>query len=168
MREKLMKFGRLTRTVAVILTLLALNACGERSDIGLTKSDLNEIRSIEQRYTRYWLADDTTGIMNLLAEDSVIMPSGIKPIEGKKAIRKFWWPEDGSVTVVTEYETQIEEIFGEGSMALVRGRGYLEFSYGKGAEQNEYKSNNMFLMVVSKNEAGKWKIARRMWGPTDR
>ncbi|MDX1619108.1 MAG: DUF4440 domain-containing protein, partial [Balneolaceae bacterium] len=102
--------------------------------------------------------------LRLLAEDAIIMPSGIRPISGKKDIGRFWWPDDGSTTIIDFYETEIEEISGEGRLAYVRGTGHLEFSYENGGEMSEHSSDNMFLMVVRKNDDGQWKIWRRMWG----
>jgi len=159
-----MKTHWVSMVVAVVISGFS---CSNIPEQGLSESDREAIRALEHDYTANWLAGDTLAVMNLLAEEAVIMPAGIRPISGIREIRSFWWPDDGSTTTVERYVTVIDEIAGDGRLAYVRGTGHLEFTYAMDGEMSEHTSDNMFLMVVRKNAEGKWKIWRRMWGGFD-
>ncbi len=147
-------------------TIITAAACsGARSSSGLAEADRAAIRALDGEYVRAWLADDTAGVMATLAADAVLMPANVRPLQGDSAIRAFWWPADGSRTSITSYETTVDEIDGAGGLAYVRGTGQMAFDYQKDAARTSHRSETMTLTVVRKQEDGRWKIARRMWGP---
>lgn len=149
---------------SVLVLALAGAACAPDRPARLSPEDREGIRALEGAYTSAWMANDSAAVMATLAAGAVIVPGGVGAIEGEAAIRDFWWPEDGPTTTVTSYTTTIDEIGGSGSVAYLRGRGELTFTWespdGTGGERT---SRSVFLAVVRKGPDGAWKIARRMW-----
>jgi ketosteroid isomerase-like protein len=92
------------------------------------------------------------------------MPAGDGPLEGHEAIRRFWWPTDGSRTRVTAYRSTVDEIDGSDDLAYVRGTGDMTFIYEKDTVRTEQTSRSMMLTVVARQPDGRWLIRRRMWG----
>ena len=146
---------------AVLMT--GLLACGGTA--GLSTADRAAIRGLDSAYVDAWLRDDTAGVLATLASDAVLMPAGQRPLTDRAAIRDFWWPRDGSRTRITAYTTTIDEITGAGDLAYVRGTGELAFIYEKAGVRSEITSRNMTLTIVKRGPEGRWRIARRMWGP---
>jgi uncharacterized protein (TIGR02246 family) len=142
--------------------MLALLACG--SSAGLSMADRAAIRGLDSAYVDAWLRDDTAAVLATLASDAVLMPAGQLPLTDS-AIRNFWWPRDGSRTRVTAYTTTIDDIAGAGDLAYVRGTGVLAFTYEKDGVRSEITSRNMTLTIATRGSDGRWRIARRMWGP---
>lgn len=149
---------RLTASIAVA----AVAACD--GPPLLTDDDRAAIRALDSTYVEAWLRDDTSAVMETLAPHAVLMPAGVQPLQGDSAIRRFWWPDDGSRTRVTRYTTTIDEIAGVPPMAYVRGTGELTFVYDKDTTHLEQTTRNMTLTVVSRQADGTWRIHRRMWG----
>jgi len=151
------------RIAVAAASMLTLLACG--SSAGLSTADRAAIRGLDSAYVDAWLRDDTAAVLATLAPEAVLMPAGQLPLTDPAAIRDFWWPRDGSRTRVTSYTTTIDEIAGAGDLAYVRGTGVLAFTYEKGGVRSEITSRNMTLTIVTRGSDGRWRIARRMWGP---
>lgn len=155
--------------MALISSLLILSACVDSNEnSGLSDADLTAIRSLNETYVQAWLQDDTLSVLNTLADDAIIMPAGLRPISGKKNIRKFWWPGDGSRTVITDYTMEVKEIEGSGDIAYSRGAGRITFTYEKNGENSEHNNATMSLTVYRRQPDGGWQIWRRMWGQLQR
>ncbi len=128
---------------------------------------VEERREIEAAHAAYgaaWLANDRAAVLATLAEDVVLMPSGMAPIEGHAAAEAFWWPDDGSTTTITGYESAIEDVRGSGGVAVVRARSSMTFTWKKGGEASEQTSGSMSLSVLERGDDGRWRITVRMWG----
>lgn len=144
-------------------TALLLVACAPAST-AFTSVDEAAVRDLEERYRAAWLADDPDGVMATLASDAVLMPAGLPPLMGHDAIRAYWWPADGSVTTIHDYELVVEEVEGSGDLAFVRGRGSLAFTYQDPAgEASSLSSESVHLSVARRDADGVWRIVRRAW-----
>lgn len=153
--------------VSAAAAALLLAACGGQPDgTGLTDRDSAALRAVERAYVEAWLADDTAAVLATLAPDAVIMPPRTRPLTTRDEIRSFWWPNDGSRTRVTHYATTIDEIGGVANMAYMRGTGELSFVYEKDTLRMEQTSRSNVLTVLDRGADGRWRIHRRMWGPT--
>ncbi len=75
------------------------------------------------RYRDAWRANDATSVMATLTRDAVLLPGGLEPIVGEKAIRGFWWPADGPSTTVISMDQVVDDVTADGSIAVVRGHG---------------------------------------------
>lgn len=94
------------------------------------------------------------------------MPSGLSPLVGVEAIREFWFPDDGSRTVIENYEMHTTEIGGSSTVAYSRGAAQLSFRYEKDDQVVRQTNHTMYLTVYRKGVEGEWRMIRRMWGPT--
>lgn len=143
-------------------TMLPASACA--SAAGFSAADEAAVRALEESYRAAWLANDPAAVMATLAPEAVLMPAGVEPLVGDSAIRAFWWPDDGSSTVITSYEITVDEVAGSGDLAFLRGRGALEFTYTPpGGEPGALTSRAVHLSVARRMEDGSWRIARRVW-----
>src|SRR4029077_8893473 len=79
---------------------------------------------------------------------AVLLRGGMEPIAGAAAIRAFWWPADGPATTVTAMEQTIDEITGEGDLAIVRGHGSLTFTMRQDGRETTRTQRSTFLNIV--------------------
>jgi len=114
-------------------------------------------------YRDAWLSNRPEKVMATLTSDAVLLPSGMEPIAGAAAIRAFWWPAEGPATTVTAMEQTIDEIAGEGDLAIVRGHGSLTFTMRENGRETTRSQRSTFLNVVRRQADGSWKITHRMW-----
>jgi ketosteroid isomerase-like protein len=148
---------------AIALAWLLMAACGP-SGTGFTAEDEAAIRALEEAYRTAWLANDSAAVMATLAASAVLMPAGVEPLVGDSAIRGYWWPDDGSETIITAYEIDVDEVAGSGRLAFLRGRGTIEFTYrDPDGVASELSSRAAHLSVARKGPDDEWRIARRAW-----
>ena len=147
--------------LAAIVMILAAYA---PEDVSFTAGDETAVRGLEEAYRTGWLANDSAAVMATLAPGAVMMPAGVRPLVGDSAIRKYWWPNDSSQTIIESYEIAVDEVEGGGDLAYLRGRGSLKFTYRDAAGQvSHLPSQAVHLSVARRGEDGKWRIARRVW-----
>lgn len=151
------------RRTMTLASIACVCACAELPAT-FTVDDEAAVRSLEESYRTAWLANDSAGVMATLADDAVLMPDGSEPVEGGAAIRAYWWPDDGSETVIESYEVEVDEVEGSGDLAYLRGRGTLIFTYRppEGAE-SRIESESVHLSIVRRDADGRWRIIRRAW-----
>jgi ketosteroid isomerase-like protein len=133
---------------------------------GPTRPD-SELRSAAAAATRAyrdaWLTNRPDAVMATLAAEAVLLPSGLEPIVGPAAIRRFWWPADGPATTVTAMEQAIDEIAGDGGLAVVRGHGSLTFTTRRDGRDEVRSQRSTFVNVIQRQADGRWLITHRMW-----
>ncbi len=145
------------------VALTTLVACAPAGS-GFTAEDEAAVRALEEAYRSGWLANDSAAIMATLAPGAVMMPAGVEPLVGDSAIRRYWWPGDGSETTIDAYEITIDEIGGSGDLAYLRGRGSLEFTHrSAGGAVDHLTSEAVHLSVARRGVDGSWRILRRAW-----
>ena len=118
---------------------------------------------LEQAYLAAWNANDRRAVMATMASDAVIIPSGGAPIAGTDSIERFWFPDDGSRTEVTSYETVVDGARAEGDVAWIWGRGRLSFTWQKGEERIARTQQSTFTMIARRGKGGEWRIVHRAW-----
>ncbi len=150
--------------VMVIPLLIGIAACSETTDLSLSASDMEAINAASQAYGTAWLSNDPELVMATLTEDAVIVPSGMSSMQGKEAIRAFWFPEDSPPTVVTEFTSTEDEVGGHGDFGFVRGTFTLQFEY----DGAEYSSGGTYVCLLRRLPDGSWRISHRMWSDTPR
>lgn len=144
-----------------------LAACNspEQSGNELSAKELEALKALQQNYVTAWLQDDTTGVLQTLASDAVLMPSNVGPIKGMTEIKNFWYPNDGSRTKITAFTANLEEVHGSGDLAYLRGTSRIAFTYEKDGNKSELTNHGMFLTIAQRQNAGAWRITHQMWGP---
>jgi len=141
---------------SLILTMLVSSSL---TAADLPSPDATAVRAVTQEYRDAWVANDDARVMATLTPTAILLPSGLPPIEGQAAIRRFWFPTAGPATVVTAMDLTIDEVIGGGDVAVVRGRGTLTFQSG-GAVTS---LRSTFINVLRRQRDGRWLIDRRMW-----
>ena len=132
---------------------------------GLSDADRQAIRTLDSTYVDAWLRNDSATVLGTLAPDAILLPSGRRPLIGIDSIRDYWWPNDGSTTEILTFVSTIDEMGGDGAVAWVRGVDSLVFTYARDTIRTTQTSLGMTLAVMSRDSAGAWRIARKMWGP---
>lgn len=153
----------MTTMTRILAAVVLLAGCAARQP-GFGPEDETAVRALEERYRTSWLTNDSAAVMATLAPDAVLMPAGIEPLASDSAIRSFWWPDDGSTTMITRYDITVHEVEGSGDLAWLRGVGELAFTYTTAAgETSELTSRAVHLSVARQLANGEWRIARRAW-----
>ncbi|MEO0558607.1 MAG: nuclear transport factor 2 family protein [Bacteroidota bacterium] len=149
----------------IALAVLLMGACSSNEET-FTAEDKANVQSLEEAYRTGWIANDSAAVMATLAPEAVLMPAGVEPLVGDSAIRQYWWPDDGSQTVIESYETVVDEVEGSGDLAYLRGRGSLAFTYRDTVGTvSSLSSESTHLSIARRGEDGSWEIIRRAWSP---
>ena len=127
------------------------------------ENDRNGAIAATLRYRDAWRANNAALVMATLTADAVLLPSGLEPIIGAKAIREFWWPSAGPSTTVISMEQNVDEVVANGSVAVVRGHGSVSFVSTQAGKKESRLSRHTFLNIVRRQTDGSWLIAQRMW-----
>jgi ketosteroid isomerase-like protein len=156
-----------TKVVWYLLIMIFIN-CGDRSsqlneDLNLSIEDIEQIREINRNYTQGWLENDSKKVLGLYTDSATIIPSGLLPIQGKKAITDFWFPNDGSTTVIHYYDLEILDIGGTANLAYTYENGKFFFTYEKDDFRLDREAESYAITIYKKINSGEWKITKRIW-----
>jgi len=139
--------------------LLIICSCKAPDQNLFSDQDRAAVQQLRNQYTQAWLDSDSAAVMSCLTDDAVLIPHhGDAQIEGKDAIRAFWWPPQSPSTQVTTFTSEISEVSGFGDLAYVRGRFQLNFDY----DTLSYSNQGNFLNVIVRTPGG-WKLSRLIW-----
>jgi len=152
---------------ALLLSMALLPACSAGTDHPrqLTARDSSEIEGLRAAYVRAWLKDDTVGVLATLDAEAVLLPPGHLPVTGRRAIREFWWPTDGSRTTITAFDWTLDELAGTPDLAFTRGVSTVAWRYEKDTVRSEQTTRSTNLTILARGAGGHWRILRQMWGP---
>lgn len=155
----------MTRSGVASCALLLAAACNSAPPAAtFTAEDQRAVRALDSAFVTAWLRDDTTGVMNTLAPDAVLLPAGQQPLTTPNAIRSFWWPSDSSHTRILTFDRAIDELGGEANTAWMRRTDSLTFTYAKGGTTSQLTSRSMSLAMLRRQPDGSWRFSRVMWG----
>jgi ketosteroid isomerase-like protein len=146
-----------------LITILTFSGCAEKQLSNLSNDDIEQIKKINSDYTNGWLDNDAEKVLGLYSESATIIPSGLSPIQGKEAIKEFWFPNDGSTTVIHYYNLEILDISGTNDLAYTYEHGNLSFTYEKEDFRLDRKAESHAITIYKKNESGEWKVRKRIW-----
>lgn len=156
-------FNFISILIMPLLFLLLSGSCNQPStDQERSQTEIT-IRQIHRDYVEGWLANDEEKIMNLLDADPRIQPNSLRPINGKEAIRKFWFPQDSSTTVINEYSTQIISFNQLDTLATTIHTSLLDWDYQKDSIQFGRRQKGINTTIYKKQADNSWKIWRSMW-----
>jgi len=145
------KFGLLSLSCVIILS------CSKDSP------DQQAIRTVNQNYVRSWLDGSEAGVLSLFEDEAVIVPSGMAPIRGKKAITEFWFPKDSSKTIIEKFSNEIISISVDGDVAASIQKDILSWSYEKGSMKMARDQWGFTTTIYRRQADGSWKIWHQMW-----
>ncbi len=143
-------------------------ACGEKSSqtiesFSLSAKDIEQIREINRNYTQGWIENDSAKVLGLYADSATIIPSGLLPLNGKKAISDFWFPNDSSTTVIHYYDLEILDINGSSNFAYTYEYGKLSFTSEKDDFRLDREAESYAITIYKKVKSKEWRIVKRIW-----
>jgi len=161
--KRVARLGRKTVLGVMMLCLfIGGSGCSEKARAPLSSAEIQAIKAASQTYGAGWLSNDPERVMATLTDDAVIVPSGMLPIKGQKAIREFWWPEGSPPTVVTQFAVTDDEVGGDGDFGFVRGTFALSFEY----DGTGYSGGGTYISLMKRLPDGTWRISHRSWSDT--
>lgn len=136
-----------------------------KEEFPLTAPDMIvKIKMVCEAYRTGWLANDADAVLNLFAEDAVLLPHhGDKPVIGKSAIRNFWWPPDAAPATVRTFQATMDEVRVSGDIGYVWGEFSLSFSFEQEGREKIASNGGTYLMLMRQQADGEWLITHRMW-----
>ena len=118
----------------------------------------NAIRKIEDRYVRAALANNWSALVELFADDAVLLPADSPAVTGSVAIGK-WFASSG--VRATEFVTKSESIEVERTLATNRGTYTLTFVTKDSS--TPVTQHGHYLWVLRKGDDGVWRITVDMF-----
>lgn len=122
---------------------------------GRVASDPNARQAIEAAVSRYVAASnrgDADALMELYAEDAVLLPPDHEPIQGREAIREFWRQGTDQGLEVSTLRVNTD-----GKL------GYLVGRYRLPATQDEPADSGKYVMCLQRQVDGSWKLTADIW-----
>jgi uncharacterized protein (TIGR02246 family) len=133
-----------------LVLLITVTACR-----GQVAPDPNARQAIEAAVTRYVAASnrgDADALMELYAEDAVLLPPDHEPIEGRQAIGEFW--RQGTDQGL---EVRTLRVDTDGKL------GYLVGRYMLPATEDEPADSGKYVMCLERQIDGSWKLTADIW-----
>lgn len=147
----------------VSLYFLALLSCRKDNSSISSNQDETLILEVHKNYVQGWIEMDQEKVMSLMVENSRIQPNSMKPIEGKKNIQNFWFPNDDSKTVINDFKTEILSLQILDTLAYTTHNSTLDWSYQKDSLSFSMLQIAINTIVYKKDRNSTWKIWRSMW-----
>jgi ketosteroid isomerase-like protein len=147
--------------LAVALASLSTGAWAEGSNNGTTKAVLEALAA----YRDAWLGGDEAAVLDTLSDQvQVFVPgsSGGK-LDGKQAVREFWFPDSDTSYPIRGYEITGQEVYGDGGLAVVTGKSQLDWDTVANGKVIESATSNSAFITVWRKEGGRWRIFRQMY-----
>ena len=149
----------------IIWSVLAFVACVSCKPVVEQHANPSElaIRQVHEDYVDGWLQNDESKVMALFLDDARIQPNRLAPIEGKNELRKFWFPKDGSKTIINRYETEIQHFDIQDTLANTTHHSILDWTYQQDTTTFSMLQKGINTTLYRKQADGSWKIWRSMW-----
>jgi uncharacterized protein (TIGR02246 family) len=146
------------RVFVLVAATALLGGAGCQRDATLSEGDLAAIRDVGATYAKRMNARDFAGVAALYAEDAIILPPGLSPVEGREAIRAFL---EGD-TPLSDFRVQLVEAEGRHDLAYAREKvTFVIHLEGVPPTPGESK----VLSIWRKRTDGTWEVLRDIWNP---
>lgn len=126
----------------------------------VAEEDPQAIAELFKAWCATFNAQDLTELRSYYPSDAVMMPPNAPSIHGPANIVEEWFRP-----LLTAYRAEIslapDEIRSDREWGFVRGTYVVRVAPKAGGEFTEERGS--FLDVVSRDRAGRWKIARAIW-----
>ena len=143
----------------VICISLAALLCSCNNQVSGDEKKLSELH---HQYVNAWLANDKQGVLSLFTDDSRLQPSSLCPIKGIGKIEEFWFPNDGSVTTINTFKTELVVLSIRDTLAFATHTTFLDWSYKKDTTRMHVAQTGIATSIYSLRN-NEWKIWRQMW-----
>jgi ketosteroid isomerase-like protein len=151
----------------VLLSIIGCKPDAKKEPNGQTNKDEIKIHQLHSDFVNGWKDMNEEKVMGLMEEESMIQPNRLSPIEGKEKIREFWFPDDGSITTINEFVTEMISVKIMDTIAvsthhtLLLDWDYVKDSVSMGRIQKGFNTT-----IYRRQRDGSWKIWRSMWTDT--
>jgi len=135
----------------------------------LTTEDAARIRALVEAYRTAWFKGDAQAVLNTFTADAVLLPAhGARPIVGRDAITKYWFPPGAPATRITKLDITVEGLSGGCSVAYSYGRDDVGWTQEENGRPKSHGHPGTYLNVFRKLPDGTWRISHHMWddGPS--
>lgn len=150
--------------IAVILLLTTLIIACKSNDESAENLKATDAEKVYDQYVANWLDQDSAGLMNIVMEDCVLMPSNIPPVMGKDAIQKFWFPDNGSKTTINTFTSSlISSNIVHDSMAVTVHEVFMDWNYDLDSLHMGKLQRTITTTIFKKQFDAQWKMWRQSW-----
>jgi ketosteroid isomerase-like protein len=157
----------LFRMILLPVLLVHLIGCAENQSTEPTDVDSQAVLQVHNDYVDGWLNMDQEKIMSLIEGDARLQPSGLSPVDGKSQIQDFWFPQDGSVTSVNDFKTNIISLEVLDTLAISTHHSILDWEYQMDTLSFGMIQEGYNTTIYKKQSDDTWKIWRSMWADVD-
>lgn len=124
--------------------------------MSLSDSDTAAIRARSETFQRLAEANDWDSWIELIADNAVYLPPNETAVVGKPAVREWV----NAFPHVEEMVLTINDIIGEGDLAVVRGSYSMTVVDDAGASVTD---KGKYIEVWGRQADGAWRIVRDIW-----
>jgi len=142
------------KPVAFITLVVALAACEQGGQEGLSAADSMAIDSVRTAWSTAYNARNVDALAALYTDDAVSYVGNQPGVTGRAAIRQAFVTEFAMPPMTSDVPVAAR-IEGDDDMAVVAG----PFTTRAGPGDSAMALNGKYLVVLKKNEAGRWLIA---------
>jgi len=142
--------------LVVAMSVVAGEGCQGKA--ALSEADVTAIRDVGATYAKLMNARDFKGVAALYAEDAVIFPPGLAPLEGRAAIQAFLEND----TPLSDFRVLLVEADGRQDLAYAREK-VTFVAHADGAPPMLGESK--VLSIWRKRADGSWEVLRDIWNP---
>ena len=148
-----------------LLTLITITflflSCAPQADQP-TPEELR-VQKVVQQYVEGWRNMDEEQVLSVFEDGARISPNSLNPIEGKENLKNFWFPDDGSQTIINRYDIEVIDTQILDSLAITTHTSVLDWDYIKGETKFGRIQNGISTTVYRKQDDNSWKVWRAMW-----
>ncbi len=156
----------------ILVKLFLAALCSGIPAFGLADSAISQAGSVIKTLADYrvaWLSGNEQQILGMLSDEvQVFVPTATGgKLDGKEAVREFWFPETDRSYPIKEYEISKEEVYVGDELAIVTGLSKLRWQTVEAGEVIDEQTSHSEFMTVMKKENGSWRIFRQMYQMRD-
>ena len=154
---------KLFRFIVPIL-FISINNLAQVPHDPVNQHDEQAVKTILEQYQTAWLNNDEEGILSLFEKEARIQPSGICPVDSIQNIKQFWFPKDGSITTIHQFDIEVQNLYALGNnMIYGTWTNRLYWSYHFKESQMGRLQYGYGTGVFRRQGDGNWKIWRQSW-----
>lgn len=112
-----------------------------------------------------WLDGDEAKVLEALSEDvQLFVPTSCPgKVDGKTAVREFWFPSSDRSYPIKVYEISDQEVYVDSDLAVVTGKSQLDWETVESGQVVDQASSRSEYLSVLRKEYGHWRIFRQMY-----
>jgi uncharacterized protein (TIGR02246 family) len=124
-----------------------------------TEADVAAIKSVDKKFLAAMNAGDASTMLNLCADDIVIMPPNETAVTGREATGSWTQSFVDNITVDETWSSEEVVVFGDWAFS----RGTWAGTNTPKAGGEAIQDNGKYLWILKRQSDGSWKYARFIW-----